>query len=178
MTGNVTPMARGTLQRALISFRPDLGMQGGVAISLGVFAEVLVPGRLRGLGLIARTELTEREIGHLDTIGQRMLVNPFAFFCREFEEAWEASPQGGALAFLARKHCYSVRLDEQPAKKLPRSVWQGGYPVKQLVREHLGKTLEDVGGELRSRLPNRVPEIDASRLTGTKEITTPLPVAA
>jgi hypothetical protein len=171
-------MMPGTLQFAPISFYPDLGMRGGVAIALGVFAELLIPGRLRGLGLIARTELTDREILHLDAIGKRMLANPFDFLCREFEEAWEASPRGGAISYLSRKHCHSLRLEEQGAKQLPRSLWQAGQPVKQLVREHLSKMLEDTGAELLSELPDAVPEVDASRLTGTKEITTPLPLAA
>src|ERR1700688_3166057 len=110
MSANVVPMTPGTFQLASINYYPDLGISGGQEISLGFIAELIIPSELRGLGLIARTKLTDAELGAMDEIGRRLLSNPFTFFSDEFDLAWKEAADGAAIKFLAARHPYSIRV--------------------------------------------------------------------
>jgi hypothetical protein len=177
MSADIISMTTGTLEVCPIVFRRDLGLEGGPVVCLGLMAELVIPHRLRGLGLVARTELTQVELGLMDALGERMLANPFEYLSGEFEETWRASEAGAALAFLSNKHRYSIRVSGVERMMLPRTIFHMGEPVRQLVRDHLIKTLDE-----RASSTLRVLECDDGKLvpdseTATKDMTMPLAAA-
>src|SRR5262249_4090970 len=70
-------------------------------------AEIVV-GPIRALGLIARTQLTPREIESIGIMVRSRLQNPFEFLKNEFEWAWEVTKPGDALSALASRNSESL----------------------------------------------------------------------
>lgn len=171
-------MTSGTLLVARVHYRTSMGSNDSPIIALGLFGEIAIPGRLRGLGLVARTELNKREFGMLDTIGERTLSNPFEYLSSQFEDAWKNAALGEAISYLQSRHLYSLRMEEAEAFELPLSLFKDGAPVMQLVRSHLIKTLSDLAAH--DLIPlQKAPDLLAAALDpGVKDMMTPVPQVA
>ena len=142
-----------------IGFYCDLGNPGGLVISLGVMAEIVVPS-IRGLGLSARTELLPEEIRAAGELGAKLVCRPFEFLSREFEDAWENAAPGEALQYLSQRHKYSLHFSVPSPLQVPLRLEaaERGPNARNAVRTYLGEILEEqmlrlLGQEDSSRRP-------------------------
>ena len=124
---NVTPMVRPSLRAARVVYYTDMTRSNSRVIPLGIFCEITLPHGL-GLGLKARSALSEEEAAALAPIFRGPLSNPFNFLAAEFDLAWGNG--ASALDFLARKHAaaLSVLAPYQPTAE--RSWYQGEPEVR------------------------------------------------
>lgn len=139
-----TAIGIGTLSFATIQFFCELGKANGRVIPLGVMAELSLP-RLRGLGMIARTELDGDELEAVGYLGRGIIARPFQYLAQQFEKAWvEASP-GKALEYLAARHPHSLHFSVPDPQEIPRQLLTGepGSTLKADARAYLGITLDD-----------------------------------
>jgi len=100
-----TPIGKLALSR--ISYYCDLQREAGKIIPLGVIAEITV-GPLRGLGLIARTQLLDSETAEIGQLLRHKLFNPFDYLKVEFDWAWTNTQPAQALQMLANQHTDSL----------------------------------------------------------------------
>ena len=147
MATNILPISRGTLKVAAVNFYPFPSRANSTVIQLGAMAEISLP-TLRGLGLIARTELTAFELEQLGEMGRRMLSAPFVMLNGEFDVAWKESAPGNALAFLRDKHHHSLRFESPNESALPGRLFVDGHAVRALVRDFINITLDELAGGL------------------------------
>jgi hypothetical protein len=144
MTTAVLPLKTGTLKVAPIRFYCSPTRPTGIVLQLGYFGEIVVPG-LRGLGLIARPNLTEYELNNIGEIGRRLLHSPFAALSKEFDLAWTDAPPGKALEFLRARHLQSFRVEAPEILDVPHRIFMDGHPVRTLVRGFLSDVLDEEG---------------------------------
>lgn len=135
-----------TLNISAIEFYPELGKPGGQVVPLGVMAEISVPS-LRGLGMIARTELEQEELRVLGYLGEKLISRPFDYLAEQFDDAWANAAPGSALQYLAARHLYSLHFSVPQMLELPRQLQLsdagGAATFKGAVREHLGSILDN-----------------------------------
>ena len=142
----LTPASTGSLNVSTIAFYSEIGKADGHVIPVGVMAEIALPdARLRGLGLIARTELLPEELSAVGYLGERLIPKPFEYLTEQFNAAWANSAPGKALEYLASKHLYSLHFSVSVPLPIPRQllVEEAGATLKGAVREHLGSVLDD-----------------------------------
>ena len=102
LTAEVIALPRGTFNIATIEYYCDLTHRDGRVIQIGAVAEITLP-RIRGLGLIARTELDKEELELVGGLIARTLAKPFDYLVKECEEAWANTRPQEALAYMLRK---------------------------------------------------------------------------
>jgi hypothetical protein len=141
MSAQITPITTGTLKVSAIRFNCAPGYPNRLVVALGAMVEASPPG-LRGLGLIARSSLTDFELDQIGELGRRMIANPFDYLNAEFEEAWNGAPPGGAIDFLRERHSHSLSFDEPVASTLPKRLFQDGAAVKASVRAFIVAKLD------------------------------------
>jgi hypothetical protein len=142
----VLPVSTGSLDVSTIAFYSELGKAAGLVIPIGVMAEISLPeSHLRGLGLIARTELLPEELTAVGYLGERLISKPFEYLTEQFNMAWVNSAPGKALQYLAEKHTYSLHFSIPVPLDVPRQFLaeDSGATLKGAVREHLGSVLDD-----------------------------------
>jgi hypothetical protein len=120
MTGKVLQIPPRSLTVATLSYSTNLGSSDAPVIVLGSIGEIVLP-RLRGLGLLARTDLTSDETALLGSLAVRMLESPFQYLCREFDAIWEQAAPGGAVRLLSARHSGSL-LVSGPMQSNPRDL--------------------------------------------------------
>jgi hypothetical protein len=98
-----------TFRTAQIVYFTDLTRRDARVIPLGALAEVMLP-HIHGLGLRARTTLTEDELNLVSPLIRDRLSNPFTFFRAEFDLAWDDAEIGHAIDFLAGRHATSLSI--------------------------------------------------------------------
>lgn len=76
-------------------------------IPLGVIAELAL-GPVRGLGLIARTQLLTTETELIGRMLRDKLSNPFDFLKEDFDRAWARIKEGNALSTLVGQNTDSL----------------------------------------------------------------------
>src|SRR5437870_3402437 len=132
-------VATQTLNFATIEFHLELGKTNGRVIPLGVMAEISLP-RIRGLGMIARTELDADELNAVGYLGERIIAKPFAYLAQQFEDAWLKATPGKALEYLAAKHPHSLHFSVPAGRDIPRQLLteEAGANLKGAAREYLG----------------------------------------
>jgi hypothetical protein len=140
----VTENGTGTLHVSTIEFYSELGKPAGFVLPLGVIAEISVP-LLRGLGMIARTELEPDELSTIGYLGEKLISRPFDYLAEQLDDAWANAAPGSALEFLAAKHLYSLHFSVPLELPVPRQLLlsEGVATLKGAVREHLGSVLDD-----------------------------------
>jgi hypothetical protein len=137
------PAADASLNVSDIQFYCELDRPGGLIIPLGVMAEIVVPG-IRGLGLIARTELHDEETAAVGELGRRLVERPFDFLSKEFDDVWEHAAPGEALRVLSVRHPHSLHFAVPVAKEVPLTLLGGISPAaRNAVRNYLGQFLEE-----------------------------------
>jgi hypothetical protein len=115
MNGNVSRIVDGSLTLTRIVYLCDLQHASGLQIPLGVMAEITL-AHLRGLGLVARTELHDDEMASAGNLIRERLRAPFDFLRSEFDWAWSNTNAGTALQRLAGRNSESLFFSP------PRSV--------------------------------------------------------
>jgi len=112
------PFGRSKLWLAPIYFHYNIGSANGRTLPIGVYGEILTPG-IRGLGLIARTQLAAGELAGLTALSRDLLASPFNYLVKEFEEAWSKAAPGEALQFLSARHSSALVLSAANERDLP-----------------------------------------------------------
>lgn len=137
-------IAVGSLNFANIQFYCELGNPDGRVIPLGVMAEISLP-QLRGLGMIARTELDADELQEVGHLGRGLIAKPFEYLAQQFEKAWVEAGPGKALEYLAEKHPHSLHFSVPNQRDVPRNLLTGesGASLKAAARAYLGFSLDD-----------------------------------
>jgi hypothetical protein len=159
MGADVIPVTRGTLTVSSIRFYCEPSREGGLVLQLGAIAEIAVP-RLRGFGLIARSELTSFELDKIGEIGRRILTSPFNMLSKEFEIAWAEAQPGFALEFLHARHLHSLRVEKPETREVPPRLFAvDGQPVRSLVRTFLSEELDNEASQLLAMDSDNKPHI-------------------
>lgn len=118
-----------------IRFFCDLTRADGLVIPLGAISEVVIGG-MRGLGMIARTEISRDETAHLGELARRQLcqdTTPFDYLSELFDEAWENAQPGRALAYLSERHCHSLHFSVPEEKDIGAPVLPDRPHVRSIV---------------------------------------------
>jgi hypothetical protein len=158
MGADIIPVRRGTLTVSPIRFYCQPSREDGLVFQLGAIAEIVVP-KLRGFGLIARSELTAFEMERIGEIGRRLLASPFHMLSKEFEIAWADAKPGAALEFLHDRHPHSLRVEKPETRPVPQRVFTDGQPVRSLVRTFLSEVLDDEASQLMAMDSDKKPHI-------------------
>jgi hypothetical protein len=135
VTDNVVAIIDGRLTLSRIIYDSDLQRASGLKIPLAVIAEIVV-GSVRGLGLIARTELDDHETYALGRLARDSLRNPFDFLKNEFDWAWEFTKPGEALASLSVRHTESFFV-APPTSTMIRRAFKSDGDVPDFARREL-----------------------------------------
>jgi hypothetical protein len=117
--------------------------------------------RLRGLGMIARTELEADELAVIGHLGEKLISRPFDYLANLFEEAWASSAPGTALEYLASKHLYSLHFSIPMPREVPRQLVSSeaaGATLKASAREQLGSVLDNYMLQLIERSDHTRPQ--------------------
>jgi hypothetical protein len=141
----VVSVRTGSLTVSTIQFYSELGKADGRVIPMGVMAEIALP-TLRGLGMVARTELEPEELSLLGYLGERLIRRPFDYLSEQFDNAWGNSGPGTALDYLASRHLYSLHFSVPAILDIPRQLLSSeaaGATLKSAVRDTLGSLLDD-----------------------------------
>ena len=129
-----------------ICFYPELSTADGLVIPLGHIAEIKIRN-IRGLGMIARTELTKFEWEHLGTLGQRLLTeDPFYCLSGMFDEAWDAWSGRNSqdpLAYLAERYGFSLNFAAPGVLEVPNELVATAQPLRADIRSHLWGVLDE-----------------------------------
>jgi len=120
MTDMDTIQTIGRIGLSRIAFYTDMSNQHRRVIPLGVIAEIYLDN-VHGLGLIARTTLTDEEKSLVGPMLRDKLKSPFELLNADFEWAWDNAQPGSCLIDLAARHRGSLRF-ETPA--IRRTVWK------------------------------------------------------
>lgn len=115
-----------------IVYRTDLNRENCLVIPLGVMAEITAEG-LRGLGIIARTQLLSHEIERVGRLIRSALEHPFVYLKKEFDWAITTTKPGQALQSLASRHSESF-LFEPPTLHLIHEVTDKVAPPTKLLQ--------------------------------------------
>jgi hypothetical protein len=141
-----------------IVYRTDLTRTDSLVIPLGVMAEITMEG-LRGLGIVARTELLSHEAERVSRLIRSVLEHPFEYLKKEFDWAITRTEPGKALQSLASRHIASF-LFQPPTSHLLRDVTDAAVPPTKLLetlriaRDHeFELLLAETHGEVRRTLP-------------------------
>jgi hypothetical protein len=135
VTDNVVAIKDGRLNLSRIIYYSDLQRASGLQIPLGIIAEIVL-GSVRGLGLIARTELDDHETQALGRLTRNSLRNPFDFLKGEFDWAWDATGRGEALVALSGRHSESLFF-APPTPTMIRRAFQSEADVPEFARREL-----------------------------------------
>ena len=122
-------MGRTAAAISLISYRCDLRDRDGLVVPLGFVAEV-VSDEGRALGIIARPELTKKELEQVGELSRRLLEHPFDYLGELFKEAWDNAP-GKSLAYLADQHWQSLCGDIRRETRYRRQPWRSHRHTKR-----------------------------------------------
>ena len=141
MSEESTP-GSGRLTVSPIRFYCDLGRHDGLVIPLGQLGEITV-GHARGLGMFARTTLTDSERTAIGQLGRQVLDEPFDYLSSLFDDAWDNAEPGRSLDYLVRRHSHSLNFGSPKEQAVPRRVMLGGIPIRAEVRNHLLGVLEE-----------------------------------
>jgi hypothetical protein len=106
---NVVKMVRPSLRVARAVYFTDLTRRDAPVIPIGAFCEIITT-RGRGLALKARSSLNEQELSMVSALLRDRMANPFSYLATEFDEAWKATPRGGAIDFLAKRHSAALGI--------------------------------------------------------------------
>ena len=148
MSTHVVPMTTGTFKVSPINFYCSPGRSNGPLIRLGFIAEIFVP-KLRGLGLIARTQLNEFEIESIGELSRRILERPYDYLVNEFDQAWHESDPGQAIEYLTSCHPHSLRFEALKEEDVPRRLFLDGQPIRSLILAYMVEALEEGGFTLK-----------------------------
>jgi hypothetical protein len=96
-------------QISRIVYFTDMTRADAPAIPLGVLAEIST-GKMHGLALKARTSLFAEERDKVTPLLREAMADPFAYFKKQFDEAWKSSPPGKALGYFTRLHTSSLSV--------------------------------------------------------------------
>jgi hypothetical protein len=134
----------GRVITSAIQFHTDLASMNGLVVPLGAMVEVVLP-KIRGLGMIARTELQADELKAIGELGRRLVEKPFEYLCGQFTEAWVHTAPGDALVFLAAKHPNALHFSVPCEAGLPRTVApaEAEPALRNVVRTFLGQRLDE-----------------------------------
>jgi hypothetical protein len=135
VTDNVVAIKDGRLNLSRITYYSDLQRASGLQIPLGIIAEIVI-GSVRGLGLIARTELDDAEVHAIGSLIRDSLRNPFDFLKTEFDWAWNATKPGAALVSLSSRHSESLFF-APPAATMIRRAFKSDGDVGEFARRML-----------------------------------------
>src|SRR5262245_47389853 len=112
---NVATIPTGRLGLARIAFHTDVSSKYETVIPLGVIAEIQL-NHVHGLGLIARTSLTDQEARLVAPLLRTKLKSPFELLNLDFEWAW-SNARPGCLTDLANRHQGSLRYETPVSKR-------------------------------------------------------------
>ena len=138
---NISQIVQPSLRVARVVYYADIAHSNGRVIPLGIFGEIRLSHGYGGLGLMARSALSDTELALVAPIFRSVLANPFNYLGTEFDLAWaHADMSNSALDFLTAKHsaALSVLASYQPA--IERAWYRG------LFRD------PEVGAKLRSAI--------------------------
>lgn len=74
------------------------------AVPLGVFVDMRVEGRLYGLGLMARSSVSEHEIERVGVLARPLIEHPFDFLLKEYERLIGSANSQAAFVDLPNVH--------------------------------------------------------------------------
>lgn len=124
-----------------------MGKLDAVVIPVGVMAEIYLPQRLYALGLIARTELNNEELGFVSELAKPLVARPFRYLAEQFENAWNTLAPGAALNHLAAKHAHAALHFSVP-ERLPFYLTAGESVLRAHIRMQIGTLLDDQMSQL------------------------------
>jgi hypothetical protein len=156
---------RGRLSLSRITYICDLRQASASIIPLGVMAEIVI-GRVRALGLIARTRLEPNEAERVGRILRPQLETPFEFLKKELDWAFASAPRGCALAELSQRFSESL-LFETPRAEEWRKVLPRGRAAAEPVLAYLRQRRDDDFWLLLTECEsgeNIIPSEDATKL--------------
>ena len=95
------------------------------AIPLGVFADMRIESRLYGLGLMARSSVSEHEIQRVGTLARLLISQPFEFLSKEFDHLIDSDDSSRAFANLPNLHSTALHVSppiDELLMPLPRHL--------------------------------------------------------
>lgn len=87
----------------------DLSRDGKPSLILAHVVELTRPPYF-GLGLTARTRLSDDELACMDTIGRRLLARPFDYLLAECSRVRRSAAPGCAIAALSASHYAALKV--------------------------------------------------------------------
>jgi hypothetical protein len=142
VTNSTKAATLGRLCLSRISYHCDLQQDGGPVIPLGAIAEVTV-GPLRGLGLIARTQLLADELENIGRLLRARITSPFEYLREEFDWAWTNVPAGGALVILASRNTDSMFFSPTKTRGFSVELEQAETRLHTILNAEFRSLLED-----------------------------------
>ena len=126
-----------------------MSKKDSIKVPLGYIAEIRV-STWCGLGMLARTMLTDDERVNIGPLGQRILVNPFDYLSDFFDEAWYDAAPGERLMYLSERHCHALHFAVPTVEAVSQAFSGKTFISRQDVRTDLLHVLDSYGAEFLS----------------------------
>lgn len=101
----------------------DLSRDGKPSLVLAHLVELIRPPYV-GLGLTARTRLSDDELACMDAIGRRLLARPFDYLHAECTRVRRSAAPGCAIAVLSASHHAALKIPPPQESSPPPALDQ------------------------------------------------------